>query len=198
MNKPKVKFDNIDRKRVIEAVEKRYGVELKQVGRRSKWRQDKEGKNWWVIGGSVDWHGIPREMMEAEEQTPTGGMLVVACTRRKEIATDMEIFVGPVEQFVKAKDKLYRNQETGDYEFGHKSSGTGARIQITGKGVFPIMHLDWLDSFSYEKAKKEKDKESDKKVKEFKRLFNQMTPEERQKFLQNLQGPPDQKRGPDD
>lgn len=195
MNKPK--FDNIDRERVIAAVEGHYDIKLRKVGRRPKWRREDSGRNWWVMGGYDRWHAIPSEMMEAEEQNPTDGMLVVAYAKLRRTATDMEVFAGPVEQLVKARNKLSQTKERGDYQFVYKPIGTGNRIKIVGEDVFPIMHLDRFTSFSYEKEKKENDKETDQNVKEAIRQLNRLPPEERQRFLQNLQGRLDQTFGKD-
>lgn len=184
----KSKFEELDRKQVITAVEDHYGIKLRQVGRRPTWRRDESGKSWWVLGGSVEFHGISREMMEAEEQDPSGGMIVVACVRRMRNSADadMEVFAGPVEQLVKAKNKLSQSQ-TGDYKFEHRTLGAGTSIQIKGKDSFPIMCLKKIDALSYEAAKKEKDRETDKIIKRAEKHFLRMTPKQQQQFLQDLQ-----------
>ena len=64
----KVKFDEVDRDCVIDALQKRYGVQLDRVPPYRKWLRDESGKNWWVLGGVDDWHGIPKEMMEGEKK----------------------------------------------------------------------------------------------------------------------------------
>ena len=56
MNPTAEKFDNLDRKVVIDGVQERYGVTLAKVGGRDKWRQDESGRNWCVLGGKDDWH----------------------------------------------------------------------------------------------------------------------------------------------
>ena len=68
MKKSSGKFDNLARLRVIDAVHEHFDVTLKRVGRRYKWLRDESGRNWWVLGGKDDWHGIPEDMMEHEEQ----------------------------------------------------------------------------------------------------------------------------------
>ena len=102
------KFDNLDRNRVIHAVEEYHGVKLEKVGRRRKWLQDESGRNWWILGGYGDYHGVPEEMMEAELKSPTTGILIIA--ERK--LTDIDIFSGSVEKLCKNRNKLYRARKT--------------------------------------------------------------------------------------
>ena len=52
MNDEVRRFDSWDRKVVIGAVEKHYGVKLtEKVRERDIWRKDVSGKSWWIIGG---------------------------------------------------------------------------------------------------------------------------------------------------
>jgi len=123
------KFDNSDRERVIDAVEERYSVELEKVGQRTKWLRDKSDRNWWIIGGTGLWHGIPEEMLEAELRSPSKeGMIVVAERQR----TTIEVFVGPVGQLCKARDQLSRGRggKEGDYQYHFNCEVTGDRMRI--------------------------------------------------------------------
>ena len=108
------KFDNLDRNRVIGAVQDHFSVKLEEVGRRSKWLQDESGRRWLVLGGIADWHGVPEEMMEYEIQARSEGMLVVAQKKR----TYIEAFSGPLRPLFSARDKLYRAaQPNGGYQY---------------------------------------------------------------------------------
>ena len=131
------KFDNLDRNRVIQAVEEYYGVKLERVGRRPKWLRDESGGNWWILGGSGVYHGVPEEMMEAELQASTAGMLIIAVRK----LPDIEIFSGSVEQLCKNRNKLYRaGKTTGDYQFNIHTSGS--RLMVMGVKTVPIVRLE--------------------------------------------------------
>ena len=102
------KFGNLERDRVIEAIQVHYGVTLHKVGKRPKWRRDETGRNWWVLGGREDWHGIPEEMMGDESAVSTEGMLVIA---QKKVET-IEAFAGTLGPLVDARSKLYHAQQS--------------------------------------------------------------------------------------
>jgi hypothetical protein len=111
------KFDEADREAVIRVIQDRYCVRLTPVGRRPKWLRDDNGKNYWVLGASAGWHGVPEEMMDAETKTPTAGKLVIANRSREAI----QVFDGPLEPLVRNRNKLSRNK-IGDYQFTVKQS----------------------------------------------------------------------------
>ena len=102
------KFDETDRRAVVDELGRRLGVQINQVGRRRKWLCDHSGRNYWVLGGYADWHGIPEEMMDAEMADPSDGFVVIAMRRQ----SDMEIFLGPLARLVAARRKLYRAKST--------------------------------------------------------------------------------------
>ena len=110
------KFDNHDRKRVISEIERYYNVTLHKVGSRDKLLKDDTGKTYWVLGGTGDWHGIPKEMFAAEEKQATDGVLVIAKRKRNNI----EIFVGSLQRLIENKSSLSQTDE--QYQFDLKSS----------------------------------------------------------------------------
>jgi hypothetical protein len=71
----KPKFDEEDRKKVIFAVEKHFGVRLLPGGRTPKYRKDETGKPYWVFGGYDDWHGIKGKKLQEEQRHGTEGVL---------------------------------------------------------------------------------------------------------------------------
>ena len=147
------KFDSLDRNRVIRAVEEYYDVKLERVRRRPKWLQDESGRNWWILGGYGVYHGVPEDMMEAELQASTAGMLIIAVRK----LPDIEIFSGPVEQLCKNRNRLYRARKTtGDYQFNIHASGS--RLMVTGAGNVQIVQLKRIDSFSYSEEDKAQDR----------------------------------------
>ena len=168
------KFDNIDRKRVIRVAEEHFGVKLSKVGRRPKWLHDEAGRNYWVLGGYGDWHGIPEEMMDAEINAPLEGVLVVAVRRK----ASMEVFAGSVGELIEGKDKLYRAKKTtGDYQFTYKVRGTHLIVE-----QLPIFSLKKIRAMSYEAD----EKESDIAVDNVTKLFEKMSKEEQAEFLKSL------------
>ena len=135
------KFDNLARNHVINAIQGHYHVELHTVRRRSKWLQDKSGRNWWVLGGRGTWHGIPEEMMEDERRAQVEGVLVIAYKR----LTGIDVFEGPLGPLLSASNELPRaTQPPRDYKFNVKVSGT--RLQCT---EVPNLVLDRLATIPY-------------------------------------------------
>ena len=78
------KFDETDRRAVIDELGRHLGVQINRVGRRRKWLRDRSGRNYWVLGGYADWHGIPEEMMDAEVADPSNGFVVIAMRRQSD------------------------------------------------------------------------------------------------------------------
>lgn len=155
------KFDSLDRNRVIREVEEYYNVKLEKAGRRSKWLQDESGRNWWILGGYGDYHGVPEDMMEAELRDPTAGMLIIAVRK----LPDIELFSGPVEQLCENRHNLYRARNTtGDYQF--ITSVSRNDLKITGEKDVEIVRLKRIVSFSYSEEDKAQDRGLGKQRKE--------------------------------
>lgn len=168
------KFDNIDRKRVIQTVEDHFKVTLSKVGRRPKWLQDKAGRNYWVLGGYGEWHGIPEEMVDAEIAAPMDGVLVIAVRKK----ASMDVFAGSVGELVKGRGKLYRARKTtGDYQFTYRAGGSHLIVD-----QLPGFSLEQIGALPYEADEKEKDIAVDNVTK----LFEKMSKEEREELLRSL------------
>ena len=174
MNLTVEKFDNWDRKVVIDGVQERYGVSLGKVGGRDKWRRDESGRNWCVLGGKDDWHGMPEEMMEDERQAQIEGMLVVAQKKY----TCIELFSGPLRPIVDERDKLYRAaRSTGDYQFTIKSYGDDLRCaQITNAVLKRFDTIPWSAG----------DRERDKRMKKLHKLVTTISLEDRAALMDEL------------
>ena len=168
-----VKFDNLDRKRVIDAVQEHYGVKLDKVGQRPKWLRDESGRTWWILGGVADWHGIPKEMMEHEKEAQREGMLVIAEKKR----TSMEVFVGPLNQLVSSRDKLFQTEKTGVYQFTVKIKGDLMQCaqapSVVLERITRILHSD-------------EDRERERRVKEASRMIAGLSREELDALLDKL------------
>ena len=98
------KFDETDRRAVVSAVEKQLNVRLKRVNRRRKWFRDEAGRNYWILGGYGEWHGIPDNMMQDEVGASSNGFIAVATRQRAAI----EIHIGSLSSIVQGRASLYR------------------------------------------------------------------------------------------
>ena len=171
----RVKFDEIDRRAVIDELVRRLGVQINRVGRRRKWLRDDSGRKYWVLGGYADYHGIPEEMMDAEVADPSGGCVVIAMRRH----SDMEIFLGPLEPLVAARRKLYRaNRSTGDYQFTFKRRGNRLFLDQDSSVI-----LSSLASFSFD----ETENKSKKHVEEVAKLFAKLPRDKQRELLKKFE-----------
>ena len=137
------RFGNLERERVIDAIQSHYGVTLRKVGRRPKWRRDETGRNWWVLGGREDWHGIAAEMMDDEIASSSEGMLVIA---QKKIQS-IETFAGALPSRPRAHRTLPRGKELqeGAVPVHRRSSqGLDAVRAGTHDGAETIRHIPVL------------------------------------------------------
>lgn len=108
----KQKFDESDRENVIKEIESCFGVKLSPVGTRKKYLKDQNRRTFWVFGGVEQWHGIPLEMMEAEERSNVDGVFVIAVRDQSRII----IYTGNLMPIIKGKKKLSQTK-SGDYHF---------------------------------------------------------------------------------
>ena len=167
------KFDDLDRKRVIDAIEEHYGVKLDKVARRRKWLRDESGRTWWVLGGVGDWHGIPKDMWELERSAQTEGMLVIAEKKR----TALEVFVGPVRQLVGSIDKL-RPDKNGARHFTVRVRGDHIRCdQVPGVVLERLLSIPHSDE----------DRERERRTREATKTIADLTPEQVEELLENLE-----------
>ncbi len=167
-----MKFDETDRKAVIRVIQDQLGVRLSPVGRHRKWLRDDEGRSYWILYG--EWHGIPEEMMDAEANEPTGGILVLAIRKREAL----QIFTGPLEPVVRNRSRLSRaRQTTGAYQFTMTIRGNWVRInQVPGAALRKLADVpDTQD----EKAK-------DQSIQTAQRQMKRLSPEERRHVVQEL------------
>lgn len=123
------KFQNQDRKKLIRIVEEHYNIRLNKVGRRQKWMRDNSGRYWWVLGGYDRWHGIPEDMVKAEQESSTNGMLIVGLAKWGKTGVDLEVFSCPTETLVRDKDRLSLS-EKGEYQFVYEIEGD--RMYVMG------------------------------------------------------------------
>jgi hypothetical protein len=171
----RTKFDETDRRAVIDALTRCHDVRLTPVGRRRKWLRDNAGRSYWVLGGYEEWHGIPEEMMDAEVSSPSGGFIVIAMRQK----SAMEIFIGPVAPLVSARASLRRaSKTTGDYQFTFKKRGAHLVIEQA-----PNVNLTELTAFSFD----ESEKDSVARYREVEKLIDALSDEERKELFRKLQ-----------
>ena len=109
---PKLKFDEVDRKKVIAEVEKHFEVTLTPVGSQRVYLADLEGKSYWVFGGYGDWHGVSSHMLAEEQLHSTDGVFVVA--KRHHAAID--VFSGQLKTLI-ANSRALSHTKTGGCQF---------------------------------------------------------------------------------
>jgi len=168
----KIKFDETDRYQVIKEIESYFGVKLSPVGSRRKYLQDQNKRTFWVFGGYDDWHGIPSEMMEAEEKRNADGILVIAKRGRNKIV----IYTGALLPLIKSKHTLSHTQK-GEYQFNIRERDGFLIINEV-----PKLRLSKLGSA----ASSIEEKESDKNVKELEAIFSSLSPEKKNQILEKL------------
>lgn len=128
------KFDETDRRKVIAEVESLYKVKLTPVGNRRKYLKDQSGRTFWIFGGYEDWHGIPPEMLAAEEARGGVGVLVVAKRHRNRI----DVYCGDLQPLIQNKKSLCLTRQ-GDYQFNIRIRGN-----VLGIHEVPTLHLSKL------------------------------------------------------
>jgi hypothetical protein len=106
------KFTDIDRKLVIEELEKIQKTKLTQVKPSRKLFVDENGVPFLIFGGKEDWHGITENgMNELLSYNKEGAFVVV-----KKFKTKLEICVGSLSVFVSNKEKLSMTK-SGGFQF---------------------------------------------------------------------------------
>ncbi|MBV1930794.1 MAG: hypothetical protein KUG71_03680, partial [Porticoccaceae bacterium] len=101
---PKLKFDNTDRRHVVEEIERHVGEKLSRVGRRHIYLSDKSDNRYIVLGGIDDWHGIPDDVIEDIEQHKSQAYLAIAIKNQK----SLKIYFGEMEPLLNSLKYLDR------------------------------------------------------------------------------------------
>lgn len=112
---PQKRFDEKDRRQVIEETEKALGIKLNRIGKYRKYFKGNDGKNYCILGGFGDWHGLQSELLNPMDSTETDRILIVARVLRNSV----ELYSSSMKALITNKNKLtYAKQSTGsEYQF---------------------------------------------------------------------------------
>ena len=106
------KFNNEDRRLLIQELERIQGVTLEQFSGSQKLYKSSNGHVYLIQGGKEFWHGINKQIvnqLKEPEFQKDKSILVIA----KKYHTQLDIYVGPLQLFVLNLDKLIQTKNLG-------------------------------------------------------------------------------------
>lgn len=155
------KFDDVDREKTIDELEKYLGIKLKKVSQRRKYLEDESGRRYCIFGGE-EWHGIPHDVIEAERDR-SDSVIVFA----RKVTGRIDVYSGEFNIIIKNRNLLTKTKTKTQYQFDLNVSGDRASVKkITN------CHLKKLFSFPY----LIEDKTHQKTIKDVKAILGKMTP----------------------
>lgn len=163
------KFDNVDRDKTIDELEKYLGIKLNKVNQRRKYLKDENGRRYCIFGGE-EWHGIPHDIIEAERERPDS---VIVFARK--VTGRIDVYTGEFSTIIKNRDLMTMTKT--QYQFDLKVSGDQASVK-----KIPNCHLKKLFSFPY----LIEDKTQQKTIKDVKGILGKMSPEQLASFVEKL------------
>ncbi len=169
----KLKFDNTDRRHVVEEIERHIASKLSRPGRRHIYLEDESGNRYVVLGGIDDWHGIPDDVIEAVEQHHPHSYLAIAIKNRN----SLKIYYGAIEPLLKSLKNLNR---PGDNKYTFHVDEHRDHL------VIREAHSVTLDFLS-EILHSESDRKQIKSKVEIEKLLEMMSSKEREEFLRKIQ-----------
>jgi hypothetical protein len=98
------KFDNIDRKKVVDIISTYLGSPLSKIGKRHIYMKDESNMRYVIIGGTGNWHGIPIEVIEDIKKYNSDAYLVIAI----KIHDSLSIFWGSISPLIEHLNSLPR------------------------------------------------------------------------------------------
>lgn len=156
------RFDDVDRDKTIDELEKYLGIKLKKVNaRRRKYLEDRSGRRYCIFGGE-EWHGIPHDIIEAERERPDS---VIVFARK--VTGRIDVYTGEFNTIIKNRDLLTLTKA--QYQFDLNVSGDRASVK-----KIPNCHLKKLFSFPYHIE----DKTHQKTIKDVKTILGKMSPDQ--------------------
>lgn len=111
-----IKFGDHERHGVILRLEAWKRIKLTPVRNYKKFLKGSDGSYYCIVGGSGDWHGIPKEVMEHGKKDSSNFYLVIA----RLLKTKIQIYVGSLKPLVDWRASLTRTKE-GDFQFDLKT-----------------------------------------------------------------------------
>jgi hypothetical protein len=170
-----MKFDELDRERTIELVEQHHGVRLAKVGSRQKFLVDESGIPYLVLGGYGDWHGIPKDILDACRRPD--GKLIVA----KRLPSRILVYCCPLGTLLANEHKLSITAAA-DRQFNIGWSAGIPHIKEVRE-----MRLELIGEVSFTDEAKEKERRSDK----VQRLLAALSPDQREVVLASFKSKQD-------
>jgi hypothetical protein len=157
------KFDDVDRDKTIDELEKYLGIKLNKVKntQRRKYLEDGSGRRYCIFGGE-EWHGIPHDVIEAEIDRPDS---VIVFARK--VTGRIDVYIGEFNTIIKNRDLLTLTKA--QYQFDLKVSGDLASVKKISN-----CHLKKLFSFPY----LIEDKTHQKTIKDVKTILGKMSPDQ--------------------
>jgi len=155
------KFDDVDRDKTINELEKHLGIKLKKVNQRRKYLEDESGRRYCIFGGK-EWHGIPHDVIEAEKDRPYS---VIVFARK--VTGRIDVYTGEFNTIIKNRNLLTKTKT--QYQFDLNVSGDRASVK-----KIPNCHLKKLFSFPY----LIEDNTHQKTIKDVKAILGKMTPDQ--------------------
>ena len=120
----KLKFNELDRVKVISKVEYHFAVKLSPVGRYNKLLRDQSGRSFWVFGGYGNWHGFQEKILREDALASGDGVLVIAKHRMSEI----DIYTGSLQPLIDNFHKLHHTSN-GDHHFNVEPRGDWLHVK---------------------------------------------------------------------
>lgn len=167
-----IKFDNTDRRHVVDILAEHVGSRLSRVGSRHIYLKDESNNRYVVLGGTDDWHGIPDDIIEDIEENHRDSNLVVAVKNR----TSLRIYWGEIEPLLRSLGNLPRpgnNKYTFHVDERHTHLSIREARDVTLEFLKEVPHSETDRTQSKSKAETEK-------------LIDGLTLEEKQALLRDL------------
>ena len=170
------KFDEFDRKRVVNELEKKLKCHFSKIGNSRTLFSDNAGNRYYVLGGVDNWHGIPKELIDIRDNSFKETFLIIA----KRWKTKIEIFMASIEPLIENKDKLSPTNK--HYQFNIE------RIEENHLRIKQLQRYcpKKIAEIPYDNKIKEKQKEDFQLIKELNKDFNKLSREEQVEVLKKL------------
>jgi hypothetical protein len=172
---PAPRSDELDRAKVVTAVEEHFSVKLHTVSGRRKVFEDEAKKLYWVFTGTKDWHGFDQGMIQGVQQSNQDGVLVIATLAKSLI----KVFIGSIGVLTGNLQRLTHTKK-GAYQFDIEQKA--GQLIIT---KIPWSPLSLLTKLSYSPE----EKSSDNAKREFSKLFGKLSDEQKAFVMKQLKDP---------